>query len=112
MFINTNGTKCSMKTTKPTFRLYKRGVRTTPSKPHIVAASIIAVAPIYLFLDSSIFPYPIVKIIIPPIVITVPMILFTVTASPPKIIPIKAPKSGEVNAIGITLLSGAPFIAR
>ncbi len=55
--------------------------------------------------------YPIVKIIIPLIVMIVPITLFNVTASPPKIIPISAPNKGDVKAIGITLPSDAPFIA-
>jgi len=49
---------------------------------------------------------------IPPTVISMPIILFNETDSPPKIIPIKTPKRGEVKAIGITLLRDAPLIAR
>ena len=47
----------------------------------------------------------------PLIVSSIPMTVLAVNGSVAKIRPIKAPKSGDVNAIGITLFNGAPLIA-
>lgn len=52
-----------------------------------------------------------VRTMIPQIVSSMPATFFQVSGSPAKMIPINAPNSGEVNAIGITRLSGAPLIA-
>ena len=46
IFISKKGIKCNIKTTNPTSRLYKRGVSTTPSNPHITAEIPIAILPL------------------------------------------------------------------
>ncbi len=48
---------------------------------------------------------------IPPTVISMPMAVFQVSGSPPKTTAMAAPTSGEVKAMGMTVVSGAPFMA-
>ena len=53
----------------------------------------------------------IVSTIIPPMVSSVPRTVLSVSGSPPSSSPISAPKKGEVKAMGITFVSGAPLSA-
>lgn len=54
---------------------------------------------------------PVVITTIPPTVISMPMAVFQVSGSPPKTTAMAAPISGEVKAMGMTVVSGAPFMA-